>query len=84
MCGKGLAVVPLYALAQLEDQLGAILIPRPARRKARDDRPKAILVHMLTRLLKTPITGITVEIVASSCNRQARRTVAVIYFEKAA
>ena len=45
--GERLAVVPFDALAQREGQLGAVLVPRPARRQIRHDRLQAGLRHVL-------------------------------------
>jgi hypothetical protein len=61
--------VPFDALPQLEGEPGLVLVPRPAFGQFRLDEFRPILLFVLlnnTRLLKTPIIGATVEIVASS------------------
>src|SRR5215472_9832355 len=47
LSGKGLAVMPLDALAQRQGQLGSLFAPRPTGGKVRDDRLQAVLRHVL-------------------------------------
>src|SRR5271166_2136863 len=58
--GERLAVVPFDALTQREGQLGPLFVPGPAGGKVRDDRPQAVLRHVLIeyhQVVNTPIIG---------------------------
>ena len=84
--GERLAVVPFDAAAQLEGQIGALLVPRPPRRQIGNNRLQAVLSHMLVehdQIVEHPHyrqfgVGKLLE------HRQARHTLGVVHPQSAA